>query len=127
MRRPRKRSFAPRAAVTAAEVFARKRGATGDLTHIFIGAAHSLQIPARYVAGYCCADGTAEQDGGHAWAEAFVPDLGWVGFDPANRVCPTDAYVRVASGSMPLALLRCAAPATAPGGEKLAVAIKVDQ
>ena len=58
-----------------------------------------MRIPARYVAGYLqLADGTIDQEAGHAWAEAFVPDLGWVGFDPANGVCPTDAYVRVAIG-----------------------------
>ena len=40
----------------------------------------------------------AEQEAGHAWAEALIDDLGWVGFDPANGICPTDAYVRVAVG-----------------------------
>ena len=34
----------------------------------------------------------------HAWAEALVEGLGWVGFDPANRMCPTDRYVRLACG-----------------------------
>ncbi|MGA3307442.1 MAG: transglutaminase family protein [Xanthobacteraceae bacterium] len=115
------------AAATAAEAFARKRGVTGDLTHIFIGAARSLRIPARYVAGYFCADGTVEQDSGHAWAEAFVPDLGWVGFDPANCVCPTDAYVRVAIGLDALGAAPVRGTRYGVGDETLAVAIKVDQ
>ena len=34
----------------------------------------------------------------HAWAEAFVKELGWVGFDPANHICPTERYVRLACG-----------------------------
>ncbi|MDE0947597.1 MAG: transglutaminase family protein, partial [Sphingobium sp.] len=34
----------------------------------------------------------------HGWAEALVPGLGWVGFDPSNRVCVTERYLRVASG-----------------------------
>ena len=34
----------------------------------------------------------------HAWAEVWVEGLGWVGFDVANRVCPTDRYVRLAAG-----------------------------
>jgi transglutaminase-like putative cysteine protease len=114
-------------ALTAADAFARKRGASRDLAHIFIGAAHSLQIPARYVAGYCCTDGTAEQDSDHAWAEAFVPDLGWVGFDPANRTCPTDAYVRVAIGLDALGAAPMRGTRYGTGGETLAVAIKVDQ
>lgn len=114
-------------AATAAEVFARKRGIARDLTHIFIGAAHSLAIPARYIAGYFFADGDVEQHASHAWAEALVPDLGWVGFDAANAVCPTDAYVRVAVGLDALGALPVRGTRYGAGGETLAVAIKVDQ
>jgi transglutaminase-like putative cysteine protease len=114
-------------AATAKEVFARKRGIARDLAHIFIGAAHSLAIPARYIAGYFCADGAVEQHAGHAWAEAFVPDLGWVAFDPANRVCPTDAYVRVAVGLDALGAIPVRGTRYGTGEEKLAVAIRVDQ
>jgi transglutaminase-like putative cysteine protease len=34
----------------------------------------------------------------HGWVEALVPELGWVGFDPSNRVCVTERYLRVACG-----------------------------
>ncbi|MDR3419643.1 MAG: transglutaminase family protein [Xanthobacteraceae bacterium] len=114
-------------AATAAEVFARKRGIARDLTHIFIGAAHSLGIPARYVAGYVRPEGAVEQHAGHAWAEAFVPKLGWVGFDAANCVCPTEAYVRVAVGLDALGAIPVRGMRYGVGGETLAVAIKVDQ
>jgi len=112
---------------TAAQAFAHKRGVTADLTHIFIGTARSLQIPARYVAGYLCADGGDAQDGGHAWAEAFVPDLGWVGFDPVNRVCPTEAYVRIAIGLDGLGAAPIRGTRYGVGEATLAVAVKVDQ
>lgn len=86
-------------ATTAAEAFALKRGVCQDLTHIFIAAARHLGIPARYVGGYFHrADGVTQQDAGHAWAEAHVPTIGWVAFDPANGICATDAHVRVAVG-----------------------------
>jgi transglutaminase-like putative cysteine protease len=86
-------------AFTAAEAFARGGRESQDLAHIFIAAARSLGIPARYVAGYFHdAEGLADHETGHAWTEAFVPDLGWVGFDPARGICPTDAHVRVAVG-----------------------------
>src|SRR4249920_2547838 len=76
------------AATTAAEAFALKRGVCQDLTHIFIAAARSLAIPARYVGGYFHRDdGVTQQDAGHAWAEAHVPSIGWVAFDPANGIC----------------------------------------
>jgi transglutaminase-like putative cysteine protease len=87
------------AATTAAEAFALKRGVCQDLAHVFIAASRNLGIPARYVGGYFHrADGVTEQEAGHAWAEAYVTDLGWVGFDPANAICTTDAHVRVAVG-----------------------------
>ena len=114
-------------AATAAEVFARKRGIARDMTHVFIGAAHSLGIPARYIAGYFCPGGGIEQHAGHAWAEAFVPKLGWVGFDPANCVCPTEAYVRVAVGLDALGAIPVRGTRYGSGAQTLAVAIKVDQ
>jgi transglutaminase-like putative cysteine protease len=86
-------------ATTAVEAFAIKRGVCQDLSHIFIAAARSLGSPARYVSGHLAReDGEIAQEASHAWAEAHVPGLGWVGFDPANGVCPTPAYVRVAIG-----------------------------
>ena len=87
------------AATTAAEAFALRRGVCQDLTHIFIAAARHLGIPARYVGGHFYrADGVTAQEAGHAWAEAYVENLGWVGFDPTNGISTTDAHVRVAVG-----------------------------
>ncbi len=87
------------AATTASEAFALRRGVCQDLTHIFIAAARNLGIPARYVGGYFCrGDGVDDQEAGHAWAEAFVPELGWIAFDATNGICGTDAHVRVAVG-----------------------------
>lgn len=114
--------------MTAAEAFAIRRGVCRDLSHIFIAAARCLRIPARYVAGYLqLANGTVEQHAGHAWAEAFVPDLGWVGFDPANDLCPTDGYVRVAVSLDSLGAAPMRGTRYGAGGESMQVAIAVDQ
>lgn len=84
---------------TASDAFELGHGVCQDFAHIFIAAARSLAIPARYVGGYLVqSNGTVSSDAGHAWAEAHVPDLGWVGFDPSNGVCVTEGYVRVAIG-----------------------------
>jgi transglutaminase-like putative cysteine protease len=88
---------ATHSAITAGEALALKEGVCQDHAHVFLAAARALSIPARYVAGYL-ADGPRATPDTHAWAEAFVPDLGWIGFDPTNRMCPTDAYVRLAAG-----------------------------
>lgn len=84
---------------SAADAFGLKHGVCQDLTHIFIACARTIGVPARYVSGHLArADGQIDQEAAHAWAEAYVENLGWVGFDPANGVCPTDGYVRVATG-----------------------------
>lgn len=84
---------------TAAQALAHGRGVCQDHTHIFLSAARLLGYPARYVSGYLWVPGqTQEGDAGHAWAEAMVEGLGWVGFDVANGVCPDANYVRVAAG-----------------------------
>jgi len=110
----------------AAEAFARKHGAPRDLAHIFIGAARTLGIPARFVRGYFRKP-NAEADTSHAWAEAYVPDLGWVGFDPSDGRCPTDGHVRVAIGLDSLGAAAVRGTRLGVGAETLAVAIKVDQ
>lgn len=84
---------------TAAEAFAMRRGVCQDITHIFIAAARHLGVPARYIGGHFYrADGVTAQEAGHAWAEAYIEHLGWVGFDPTNGISTTDAHVRVAVG-----------------------------
>jgi transglutaminase-like putative cysteine protease len=82
---------------TAAEALRVGMGVCQDHAHVFISAARSLGIPARYVGGYLLS-GEEPADANHAWAEVWLEDLGWVGFDPANRVCPSDHYVRLAAG-----------------------------
>jgi len=82
----------------AAEAFGAGHGVCQDFTHIFLAAARSLGIPARYVSGYLHRPEQAVQEAGHAWAEAHVEDLGWVSFDPANAVSTTEHYVRIAVG-----------------------------
>jgi transglutaminase-like putative cysteine protease len=87
-------------ATSAADALAIGRGVCQDHAHVFVSAARTIGIPARYVTGYMAPrvpDDTAES-AHHAWAEAHVTGLGWIGFDVANRVCPDDLYVRLACG-----------------------------
>lgn len=116
------------AATTAAEAFALKRGVCQDLTHVFIAAARALEIPARYVGGYFHRqDGVVAQDAGHAWAEAHVAHIGWIGFDPANGICPTDAHVRVAIGLDYLGAAPVRGTRFGGADERLLVGVHVDQ
>lgn len=84
---------------TAADVLERGAGACLDHAHVFITVARLMGVPARYVSGYLWTCGTSvNEEACHAWAEAWVEHLGWVGFDPSHVICPTEAYVRIASG-----------------------------
>jgi transglutaminase-like putative cysteine protease len=112
---------------TAAEAFAMRRGVCQDLTHIFIAAARLCGIPARYVSGYFHrADGVTEQDAGHAWAEAKIAHLGWVGFDAANGISISEAHIRIAIGLDYLGAAPVRGSRYGIGPETLSVKLKVE-
>ena len=87
---------------TAAEAFALRRGTCQDLTHIFIAAARRAEVPARCVGGYVHrADAVPAPEAGRSWAEAFVPDFGWIGFDPTNGILCDHHHIFAAVGLTP--------------------------
>ncbi len=114
------------AATTAAEALALGYGVCQDHTHIFISAARLAGIPARYVSGYLWDGGGGDYEASHAWAEAYIDDLGWVGFDVANRICPTGAHIRVASGLDYLETAPVRGRRRGGGEETVEVHLKVD-
>jgi transglutaminase-like putative cysteine protease len=93
--RPGSTSFA----TTATEVLEQGGGVCQDQSHVFIAAARILGVPARYVTGYLrdperCEDAHAP----HAWAEAWVEELGWIAFDCTKAYCPSEDHVRLTVG-----------------------------
>jgi transglutaminase-like putative cysteine protease len=112
----------------ASEAFGLKRGVCQDYAHIFIACARTAGVPARFVSGHFWrADGANEQEAGHAWAEAYVPGLGWVGFDPANAICTTDAHARIAIGLDYLGAAPVRGTRYGGGKETLTVSVRVDR
>jgi transglutaminase-like putative cysteine protease len=85
------------AETTAIAAFEARAGVCQDHAHVLISAARFLGFPARYVSGYLCPIGDTAA-ASHAWAEIHVDDLGWVGFDAANRQSPDERYVRIGCG-----------------------------
>ncbi|MEM1236189.1 MAG: transglutaminase family protein [Pseudomonadota bacterium] len=115
------------AATTADAAIERGSGVCQDHAHIFIAVARALDIPARYVSGYLMMNDRVDQDATHAWAEAHIDGIGWVGFDVSNAISPDARYVRVATGldyreAAPISGLRFGA-----GAETLAVDVSVAQ
>lgn len=84
---------------TAEQAFEVGHGVCQDFAHVFIALARHLHIPARYISGHLYRrDGASMQEAAHAWAEAWVEDLGWVAFDPTHGLSNDENYVRIACG-----------------------------
>jgi len=82
------------------EVLRIRKGVCQDYAHLFISICRQNKIPARYVSGYLNQGagftGTSQL---HAWAEALIPDLGWVGFDATNNLVADHHYIKIAHGT----------------------------
>lgn len=86
------------AETTAEQALEAGAGVCQDHAHVFLAAMRLMGYPARYVSGYLLMNDREDQDATHAWAEAHMEGLGWVGFDVSNGYSPDDRYVRVATG-----------------------------
>lgn len=112
---------------TAEDALASGGGVCQDHAQIFIAAARLAGIPTRYVSGYLMMNDHVDQDASHAWAEAHIDGLGWVGFDVSNRISPDERYVRLAIGrdsrdAAPIRGVRMGA-----GSESMIVTLQVQQ
>jgi transglutaminase-like putative cysteine protease len=79
-----------------------RQGVCQDFAHIMIALVRNARIPCRYVSGYLyhstenvhpATDGAT-----HAWVEALLPGLGWVGFDPTIDRLASEQHIRTATG-----------------------------
>ena len=79
-----------------------RKGVCQDFAHIMIALVRALGIPCRYVSGYLFhrleTQDRSAQDATHAWVEALLPGLGWVGFDPTNNLLACERHIRTAIG-----------------------------
>jgi transglutaminase-like putative cysteine protease len=84
------------------EALEKRQGVCQDYAHIMIALVRHLGIPCRYVSGYLFHQtdqpDRSAQDATHAWLEALLPDLGWVGFDPTNNLIAGERHIRTAIG-----------------------------
>jgi len=101
----RKFAYSPRATRVDSpidEALGARRGVCQDFAHIMIALVRPLGVPCRYVSGYLYREREetirSSEGATHAWVEAFLPELGWVGFDPTNDVPLSDRHIRVATG-----------------------------
>ncbi|WP_135506477.1 transglutaminase family protein [Roseovarius aestuariivivens] len=112
---------------TAEDSITAGEGVCQDHTHIFLACARALGVEARYVSGYLMLNDRIVQDAMHAWAEAHIEGLGWVGFDISNGISPDTRYVRVATGLDYMDAAPISGTRIGGSGERLDVQIEVTQ
>lgn len=84
---------------TLDEIIDKRHGVCQDFSHLFIAIARKNNIPARYVSGYLHqGDGFFGDSQMHAWVEAYVPNIGWIGFDPTNNLLANHNHIKVSHG-----------------------------
>lgn len=87
---------------TPFEVYTSREGVCQDFANLFICMARLLGIPARYRMGYIYTGANytnkIQSDASHAWAEVYLPYVGWRGFDPTNGCAVSQDHIRVACG-----------------------------
>lgn len=111
------------------EIWKLKAGVCQDFAHILMEMLRMVQIPARYVSGYI---GTTKHDGmrgigaTHAWAEAYIPDYGWLGIDPTNNCIANETHVRLAVGRNFTDCSPVKGIYKGPSNHRLEVAVSVD-
>jgi transglutaminase-like putative cysteine protease len=116
---------------TPYEVLRHRAGVCQDFANLFICAARLLNVPARYRVGYVYTgadyENTIQSEASHAWAEVFLPLMGWRGYDPTNGCRVGADHVRVAAGRN----YRDATPTqgviyAGGGGERMTLQVKVE-
>jgi transglutaminase-like putative cysteine protease len=78
-----------------------QEGSCRDLAVLFCDACRVMGLAARFVSGYECASEMAQHSYMHAWAEVYLPGIGWRGYDPSRGLAVSDSHVAVAAGFDP--------------------------
>lgn len=115
---------------SAFDVFQDRRGVCQDFANLFICLARLLGVPARYRVGYIHTGSNyhnqIQSEASHAWAEVYLPSVGWRGFDPTNGCLVDLDHIRVAAGRNYRDATPTAGTLYAGGhGERLDVSVQV--
>jgi transglutaminase-like putative cysteine protease len=79
-------------------------GSCRDYAWLMVEALRHLGYAARFASGYLYAgDDAATRGAGatHAWVEVFLPDLGWLQFDPTNGIAESPDLIPIAVARTP--------------------------
>ncbi|MBS1600435.1 MAG: transglutaminase family protein [Bacteroidetes bacterium] len=86
------------------EVMEQRKGVCQDFAHLAIACIRSMGLPARYVSGYIETIAPAGKeklvgvDASHAWFSVYIPQSGWIDFDPTNNLITSDQHITIGWG-----------------------------
>jgi transglutaminase-like putative cysteine protease len=81
-----------------------RKGVCQDFAHLAIACVRSVGLPARYVSGYIETEAPAGKeklfgvDASHAWFSIYIPNTGWIDFDPTNNIIPGQQHITIGWG-----------------------------
>ena len=76
----------------------RRVGVCQDFAHLLVALVRSWGVPARYVTGYIEPGDPDSEEATHAWADVYLPGVGWRGVDATHGLWVADRHVAVAVG-----------------------------
>ena len=85
-------------------VMKERKGVCQDFAHVAIACLRSMGLPARYVSGYIetipppGVEKLVGVDASHAWFSVYIPQCGWVDFDPTNNIIPSNQHITIGWG-----------------------------
>lgn len=85
---------------TVDQLLKHRTGVCQDFAHVLLQLLRTLNIPCRYVSGYICPNknGMRGEGATHAWVDAYIPNLGWIGLDPTNNCYANENHIKLAVG-----------------------------
>jgi len=115
------------------EIFREKKGVCQDFAQFAISALRGIGIPTRYMSGYIQTypkEGEEKlfgSDASHAWFSIYIPDFGWVDFDPTNNKLPNEEYILLGYGRDYLDISPLKGVVKSSGESKLSVKVNVQR
>lgn len=111
---------------TPHETLLKKSGSCRDFAYLFMEIVRSLGMAARFVSGYLNTETSAADFGAtHAWAEVYLPGVGWKGFDPTSGLIVGPNHIAVAVARLPDSVPPIAGSYIGPPGATLDVGVWV--
>lgn len=111
---------------TPEDTLSKQSGSCRDFAYLFMEITRSLGLASRFVSGYLNAEPSSTDFGAtHAWAEVYLPGVGWKGFDPTSGLIVGPNHIAVAVARLPDSVPPVAGSYIGPAGATLDVGVWV--